>query len=62
MAVEQKILFRETEYNDFINRFPGVRQHIITNTTVDGVTTYYLESMKRLKEIQKKEGKRPFIK
>ncbi|MGV0103328.1 PP2C family serine/threonine-protein phosphatase [Nostoc sp. DSM 114160] len=57
MAVEQKILFRETEYNDFINRFPGVRQHIITNTTVDGVTTYYLESMKRLKEIQKKEGK-----
>lgn len=57
MAVEQKILFTESEHNDFINIFPGVRQHIITNTTVDGVTTYYLESMKRLKEIRKKEGK-----
>ncbi|MEH2036478.1 PP2C family serine/threonine-protein phosphatase [Nostoc sp.] len=59
MAVGEKIiLFTELQYKEFITKFPTVRPSLIfINTTIDGVTTYSLESMKFLKGIQTQEGK-----
>jgi len=57
MAAGDKILLTESQYQDFITRFPAVRPLIIIGTTGDGVTTYYLESIRSLYKIQKKDGK-----
>ncbi|WP_334924513.1 PP2C family serine/threonine-protein phosphatase [Nostoc sp.] len=57
MAAGDKILLTESQYQDFITRFPAVRPLIITGTTGDGVTTYYLENIRSLYKIQKKDGK-----
>lgn len=56
MGKQEKVIFTESEYQKFVSQYPAASPAIVTNKSEDGVTTYYLRTIKDLSDLQKREG------